>query len=657
MNTTPSITILPFAFANWQEEKRGVDFCRGLTSLIEGRLRLIPECELHVQHLVARPAAEGEPHQYVLRTQMWPIDEALDLPAPAGTDPTHLVQGELEYGPTMGLILEVIDRRAGFCSFRERIMCPREEFLARLFPALGRLADVIDDTLPAERRVLLVRQPTRSYEAFESYLTGLSQRVEVHAGSRAPGVSAASFLPFETALEADPQFLEPCIAIDLLAQECFRAGHAESIAWKALQRASDIAPHFAGFSRTMGIYCFETGRIDDARHLLEDFLERTSAKDPTAPPAYVRLARIYHEEQGVEKAIALLTKAAGLFPGEPELLESLGVCLADAGRTEEAEKVWRRILDRQPGRAATLANLAFVKWKEKDYERARILFERAIESPDATETAFARYVDFLIERGPMERADDVATEWVERYSDSWRNWLQLAKIRRRLGQTTAAEHCLDRAEELAGSEDLEGEILMVRFAVRFPADFTVFQQALRASVRAARERGNTGKSEDAAKALAEAVVVFRHLTARHPGLPFLWRALAQNFVHTEQYEAAVDAQRRLVELTPRSAGARNALGILLLRCGQRREALATLREAVEMAPRTASYRANLIAALLESGNTAGAREVLAELADRAPNEPMVAEIRRRIEAMEAREDESKPAQGLMRRLLGWLRRR
>jgi Flp pilus assembly protein TadD len=625
MSTTRSITILPFAYANWREDARGVGLCRGLASLLEGRLRLLPEAQVSVQHMVARPTVEGEPHQYLLRTRLWDIEEALSLPTQAGAETTHLVQGELVFGETMELTLEAIDRLAGYSAFREKLVCRRGEFLDRFFPMLGRLGDVIVGSLPEDRRALVARRPTESFEAFECYLAGLSRRVEIAAGARPAGQLAESFEPFQAALRKDPDFLEACIAIDLLAQECFRQRRGERSARRALLEAADVAPHFTGFARTLGIHFFDSGRIPEARRLLESYLDSNAATEALAPPAYVRLARIYREAEGTARAIELLRRAAGQFPKDPDILEALGVCLAESNEREEAELLWCQVLDESPGRASTLASLAALRWEDGDLRRARELFQKAIESPEASALAFSRCVDFLLATGPMEAADEVATQWVERFPEDWRHWLRLARIRQKLGQVKAAEYCLDRAEDLAGAEDIEGEIRVARLAVAQPGDFERFQQAFARMLEATDP--DRGASDDDTQRLDEAAAVFRELAQRHPHLPFIWRALAQALGHLEQFEEAVSAQERLVRMVPRSAEARSTLGVLMMRAGRGEQALSALRRAVMLSPRTAAFRLNLVLGLEQCGRHKEARKELDRIACPPGDEALARHLR------------------------------
>lgn len=658
MTGKATIIVLPLAFPDWESNAGGVHVCRGLGSLLEGRLRLIPHSAVHLQHLVAAPDKSGGDARYVMRTTMWTMEEALGMPMPQGTEPTHFLQGCLSLKSEARLTIEIIDANAAYCCFREELRTSREEFPAKLFPLLGRVATAICPDLTNGQRALIGRCPTASPDAFQSYLIGLSQRVEREAGIREKRSVSKSFEPFQKALEADPRFVEPCIAIDMLGQDCFRNRRNMGTARRALERASEIAPEFSGFDRTLGIHYFDKGHFTEARERLERYLEKTTGRESGAPAVYVRLAALYHEYEGVRRARALLAEAMTFHPRNIDVQESFGICLAECGETSQAEACWRRVLDENPIRSTSLSNIGMLRWKDGDHERARILLERSVEAPDVSSTAYSRFVEFLIEREDFVRADEVATEWVERFSDNWRNWLQLAHIRRRIGQRSAAEYCLDQAERKADGKDHDGEIEVARFAIDHSSDYQLFLQALHVSEGAeeALQLGGKSAEEQTRGPLDSAARILRHLADQHPGLPFLWRALAQNLAVMKQYESAASVQKRFVELSPTNAMAHNTLGILLLKSGRRKLAIESFEYSVCLSPKTAAFRSNLVSALIDAHRLEEARQQLDHLA-KTPHDPETVEkLRIRLEQAEHGTNDELPASGWMRRLLGLLHR-
>lgn len=77
-------------------------------------------------------------------------------------------------------------------------------------------------------------------------------------------------------------------------------------------------------------------------------------------------------------------------------------------------------------------------------------------------------------------------------------------------------------------------------------------------------------------------------------------------------EESIELFRRAVEVAPRSADARNNLGLALWRAGRKDEALASYREALAVEPRHALARTNLGGALRDLGRAADAISCLRE---------------------------------------------
>lgn len=652
MSTPPCIAILPFAVPEWRHDQDSVLVAQGMATLLEGRLRLIPGARVYVQHLMLAQEEESKPAHFVVRSSMWPLEEALDLPSPEGAPPTHLLQGSLRLGDRIELQLELIDAAAAYVSHRESIVDTPGRFLERLFAELGVLAATIHPALKIDQRLVIARQPTASFEALRAYLVGIARRIQhqVVTGSASPALHF--FEPFQKALSEDPTFLEPCLAIDVLAQDYLAHRRDEAVA-AVLREAARKAPHYVGFRRTLGVYLFDEGRLDEARHYLEEYLEQCEERAPAAAAAYVRLAAIYHQSDSVARATELLRTAIERFPDNPDVRESLGVCLAEMGRTEEAEACWRAVLEKNPRRATSLSNLAVVSWRNGEEERADALFTSAIDAPDAGQLAFSRYVEFLLEKDKMERADQVATERVERFPENWRHWLQLAHIRRRLGQYSAAEFCLDQAEGRTGSDQAKEEVDIARFALEHPGEFPLYIAAVHTTTWPADKPPRD--EQERHDCLTSAVSLLRGLTDRHPAFPFLWKVMADRLAQLGQYESAISAQERYLRLVPASAPGHNMLAGLLLKADRRAEAVAAFRRAVDNAADPTVYRTNLATILVEEGAIEEAEALLDAAAAEKPSDFVVALLREKIEARRRQVAEHPKPAGMLRRLLRWMK--
>ncbi|MCB2154317.1 tetratricopeptide repeat protein [bacterium] len=623
MNTEqPCIAILPFALPEGGKQPSLGELSRGLAALIEGRLRLIPNAQVYAHHLIFAPDNDPGKRGLVVRHSMWSVEEALELPTPPGVKPTHILQGSLQYRETIDLHVELIDVSGGFTCFRTKIEAAAPDFLGEFFPVLGQVVDLIAPAIRPPIREAISRQSTNSFRAFRAYLRGVARLVtrQLPVQSRNP---EAPFEPFLEALQADPHFDEPCRALAMLAQTTLAEGGEESrdAALNALREACNLAPHFPPFRGLLGNYLFQDGRFDEALPLLEDFLKHAAPNDPLVPSSYVRMATVLHHQGQTMRAYDLLNEAARRFPRDADVLEGLGVCHAEAGNAREAENCWRRVLEENPRRSTALTNLGMMCWERGEVRKAEILLERAIEGPEINPMSHRRLFDFLVEQKKLERADEVATEWVETQAEDWQAWLRLGQVRRLRGQTRAALYCLNKAEGLAGSEDTESEILLARFALDFPGDFQIFERAMTARPKPAKSLEEQERLQQEHR--AGMVKTLRNLSDRHPRYPFLWEALARLLMESGQYESAISAQQRLVALSGRSPARTNELGMMLLKADQRDEAIDAFRRAVNLEPANGTYRANLATVLIQENRNLEAFEHLEAAATLAPDNQVV----------------------------------
>jgi tetratricopeptide (TPR) repeat protein len=625
------VAILPFALPDGRADETTARTARGLASLFEGRLRLIPDARVYVQHLIHAPNGDASAGDFVFRTEMWPVSEALELPTPNDQNPGFLLQAALTWREFPRLDIELIDVAGGFVRFRETVGAGPGAFLDSLFELLGRLASVIQPGLDPRVMRAIVRRSTRSANAFRSYLLGLECLVaeQLPFSGRPTG---AAFTAFLDAIREDPQFAEPCLAVDLLAQEYFQdPDRPAEVAMKALETGLKLAPHHGGFRATLGKRHFDRGNLRIARILLEGYLEREGRGwSPVAASAVVCLATIYHQQGLREKAIALLETVARRQREVPEILETLGLCLAEAGRVAEAEECWRKVLVDHPRSSMALSNLGALLWRRGETARARVLLERAVEGPDVSPMAYPRLVEFFLEQGLLERADESCTEHVERCPEEWRAWSRLAIIRRRLGQVRAAEYALEHAERLAPEGEDGNDLLLARFAVRHPTDYRLYQRVRHSRPRPA---GGDAAEDTAARTRAHdqgVVRTLRHLAERHPDMPMLWWELGVRLGVMEQFESAASCLERFVALRPASATGRERLGNALLRLGRYEEAEASFRRGVTLAPRDTNLLAGLALALQARRQTDEARLQIEQALEISPEDTRLRQISERL---------------------------
>jgi tetratricopeptide (TPR) repeat protein len=80
------------------------------------------------------------------------------------------------------------------------------------------------------------------------------------------------------------------------------------------------------------------GELDQGQRLLDEVLR----EDPDEPDALAERGRVELTKGDPQAALPMLRRACEVVPNDPQLLYTLGLCLARSGQKEEADKCWQR---------------------------------------------------------------------------------------------------------------------------------------------------------------------------------------------------------------------------------------------------------------------------------------------------------------------------
>ncbi len=229
----------------------------------------------------------------------------------------------------------------------------RDLTVADIFDIQSQIATAITDALRAEltdeERREIAEEPTGDMEAYEAYLAGLQ------AGYWFNGDSAARL--FERAAGRDPEFAaawagaarawswQARLIVDDASSTELRAEH-RAAAERALERARSLAPDARETRLAEGYvrYYVEWDFAAAARTF-----ERLLAEYPNDAAMYQATALVYRRQGRWEDVLALFREAVRLDPREPDHRLDLSGTLLQMRRYEEAERVVRLALAREPG--------------------------------------------------------------------------------------------------------------------------------------------------------------------------------------------------------------------------------------------------------------------------------------------------------------------
>ena len=142
-------------------------------------------------------------------------------------------------------------------------------------------------------------------------------------------------------------------------------------------------------------------------------LERAEAAGVRSQPVLSQLAAYLAETSQTAKAIQLVEPFAHNPDADPDTLNSLGIAYARAGRREDAQRTFERVLQVNPESSIPLENLGVLALERSDFAGARSLFERAVDADPHSSRAHADLGVVRLKAGDRQGAVDAWTRAVQ----------------------------------------------------------------------------------------------------------------------------------------------------------------------------------------------------------------------------------------------------
>jgi tetratricopeptide (TPR) repeat protein len=214
-------------------------------------------------------------------------------------------------------------------------------------------------------------------------------RAEIHTFVARRAIEDWDFAKAEAAarraVEANPNYARGQHWYGLLLARTGR----QSEGLERLRAALSIDPRSPQINADLGELLYAMGRFDEAIAQLQ----KTLALDSTSASAYLNLGLAYSAKGLHDQAVAALRRAARLERGNPVVQGYLGYVLADAGQTDEANRILNDMETRRRPPASAIAQILAglgrseqaLQWLEKAAsERSSILLSpRVVRSFDA----------------------------------------------------------------------------------------------------------------------------------------------------------------------------------------------------------------------------------------------------------------------------------
>ena len=229
------------------------------------------------------------------------------------------------------------------------------------------------------------------------------------------------------------------------------------------------------------------------------------------------------------------------------------------GKLQEAERLYRVILQSQPAHPDANHNLGVLVVSVNNAETALPLFKTALESNPKVEQFWLSYIDALI----RENQIDTAKQVIQKAKNQEVNEERLYALEAQLSTLTPKTNT-----NSAGPSTTQVSSLLEYFQTR--------------------------RYGDAEKLAAS-------LTQEFPTFQFGWKVLGAVLSLTDRKSEAVNANNKAVALSPQDAEAQYNLGITLQELGKLEDAIASYRQAIALKPDYVKAHNNLGGMLKELG--------------------------------------------------------
>ena len=259
------------------------------------------------------------------------------------------------------------------------------------------------------------------------------------------------------------------------------------------------------------------------------YLERAVSLDPSLVEAHALLATVYSKQRDVAAAAGAYEKVIALDPGRIAAHHSLGSLYLRIQRYGDAIASLEKAVALDPSRTEAFLDLGTAYEESKDYARAA--------------DAYGKYIALKPE-------------------NPWTGLLRLGLCRLALNQPEAAVAALSEALKLQPND--------------VKTNFTLADAYVRA------------------KSLDKAEAIYKTLVGLNPeGATTYYGKIIQMYDEAGQYDKAIEAARKIIEINPKNELAVFNLGIMFLKLNRTDEAVQAFRDALALKPDYASAQYNI----------------------------------------------------------------
>lgn len=341
-----------------------------------------------------------------------------------------------------------------------------------------------------------------------------------------------------------------------------------------LERSVEQAPTNLALRLILADVYEKGGRMEQAAAELQRVMDMAPTT-PQAAEAEIRLTLLMSKQlinQGRhDTSLEMLSNQVKRHPGDTRLLNHLGISLMVANRLDEAETIFRELIDKNPGDAAAHLNLALVYGSLDQMERAVPHLEEILRIAPGTSMAQKAAVRLGMYRGKqaMDASDfDAALREFRGVTaidpGNVLAYMSIATIQHQAGQVAEAEAIYTKIVE-AFPDNIDARLRLGRLY----AETDRVERAISEFEFVVKQGGDQPQVRQAREVLVGLMV-----------------AAANAHVSEGRIDEGVALYQKIVEYDPENPEGRRRLGMLLQSKLQLEEARAQFEEMVRLEPQS-----------------------------------------------------------------------
>ena len=299
-----------------------------------------------------------------------------------------------------------------------------------------------------------------------------------------------------------------------------------------------------------------------------------------------------------------------------DLLFQQGIKLHEAGRFDEAEQIYRQILETAPNNPDIINLLGLIAQNKGLHQEAIAYFAKAIRlSPSHAPYQF-NFAVSLEGLGKLREALDAYEKVITLAPDVKETYFKCGLINKELKDDNKAQNCFHKALELDPNY-LEAKIELAKDSFNPQEEMLKLEQEYPESPLPAYWLSIL--YQDTNKALEKAKKAYEIA----PTCPEFCLNLAEIYADIQEDEKAETYFRQALTNNPKMLEAHNGLAALLTRTQRYKEAEQEFHEALNLSPDNAAAKINYADMLYRAGRLQEAVERYHEAVQLAPNSPEI----------------------------------